>query len=99
MIQLLMSGLILLKEKLLKENFNYKNDERDIQAVLTGINNATHLRSILASLDSKKQALLLGHAVAMPVVVQTRSYDEDFYRAMNAGVTVQDVETFIKEIF
>src|SRR4029078_9547548 len=37
------------------------NDEKDIQAVLTGIAGANNLRTILASLDSKKQALLLGH--------------------------------------
>ncbi len=75
------------------------NDEKDIQGVLTGINNAQQLRSILASLDSKKQALLLGHAVAMPVVIQTRNYDEDFYRAMDPGVTTADIDILIKEIF
>lgn len=75
------------------------NDEKDIQAVLTGINNASNLRSILASLDSKKQALLLGHALAMPVVVQTREYDEAFYRAMEDGVSSKRIEEFIKEIF
>ena len=30
----------------------------------------------------KQQALILGHAVPMPVVVQTRRYDMDFYKAM-----------------
>ncbi|MCX5922907.1 MAG: DUF87 domain-containing protein [Candidatus Dependentiae bacterium] len=75
------------------------NDERDIQAVLTGVNNATSLRSVLASLDSKKQALLLGHAVAMPVVVQTREYDEEFYRAMSATVTAKQIDEFMKELF
>lgn len=75
------------------------NDERDIQAVLTGINNAQQLRSILATLDTKKQALLLGHAVTMPVVVQTREYDEAFYRAMSPMVTHKDIETFVQEIF
>lgn len=58
------------------------SDERDIQAVLVGSYNSNQLRSVLASLDSKKQALLLGHALAMPVVVHTRSYDETFYKAM-----------------
>lgn len=58
------------------------NDEKDIQAVLTGVANAQQLRIILASLDSKKQVLLLGPAVAMPVVIETRAYDEDFYKAM-----------------
>jgi hypothetical protein len=35
---------------------------------------------VLAKLDSKQQALILGHAVPMPVVVRTRPYDQDFYR-------------------
>lgn len=75
------------------------NDEKDIAAVLTGINNAANLRVILASLDTKKQALLLGHAVAMPVVVQTREYDEHFYRAMLTTLTLQQVDIAIKELF
>ena len=58
------------------------NDEKDIQGVLTGVSNAAGLRSVLASLDSKQQALMFGHAVPMPVVIKTRNYDEDFYRAM-----------------
>ncbi len=59
------------------------NDERDIDAVLTGISGAQALRGVLASLDSKQQALLLGHAVPMPVVVQTRTYDDpEFRRSM-----------------
>lgn len=52
------------------------NDEKDIQAVLTGVSNPSGLRSILASLDSKQQVLILGHAVPMPVVVKVRDYDE-----------------------
>ncbi|HZW61005.1 MAG TPA: hypothetical protein VFF04_02165, partial [Candidatus Babeliales bacterium] len=64
-----------------------------------GINNASNLRSILASLDSKKQALLLGHAVAMPVVVQTREYNEEFYRAMDRGVSKADIEQLMQELF
>lgn len=76
------------------------NDEKDIASVLTGINGATNLKSILATLDTKKQVLVLGHAVAMPVVVQTREYNETFYRAMmGTQVTQADVETFMKELF
>ena len=56
------------------------NDERDIEAVLTGISGAQALRSVLASLDSKQQALLMGHAVPMPVVVQSRTYDDQAFR-------------------
>lgn len=75
------------------------SDEKDIQAVLTGVNNATSLRTVLASLDTKKQALVIGHAIAMPVVVQTREYDEIFYRAMAPVVCARDIETFIQEMF
>lgn len=75
------------------------NDEKDIAAVLTGINNATNLRAILASLDTKKQALLLGHAIAMPVVIQTREYNEQFYQAMAPSLSTKQVDQFIAEIF
>lgn len=75
------------------------NDEKDINAVLTGVSNASNLRAILASLDSKKQALLLGHAVTMPVVVQTREYDEQFYRAMADTVTTKQIDELVNELF
>ncbi|MBD1831397.1 ATP-binding protein [Cyanobacteria bacterium FACHB-472] len=56
------------------------NDEKDIDAIFTGVSGGASLRSVLAKLDSKQQALILGHAVPMPVVVRTRPYDETFYR-------------------
>ena len=56
--------------------------KRILLAVLTGVAGSNQLRTVLAGLDSKKQALLLGHAVAMPVVIQTREYDEKFYTAV-----------------
>ncbi|WP_069790651.1 helicase HerA domain-containing protein [Cyanobacterium sp. IPPAS B-1200] len=55
------------------------NDEKDIDAIFTGVSGASGLRSVLAKLDSKQQALVLGHAVPMPVVVRTRAYDQQFY--------------------
>jgi uncharacterized protein len=55
------------------------NDEKDIDAIFTGVSGAQSLRSVLSKLDSKQQALILGHAVPMPVVVRTRPYDETFY--------------------
>ncbi len=58
------------------------DNERDIAAVLTGISGASALREVLARLDTKQQAILLGHAVPMPVVVKTRAYDSAFYAAM-----------------
>jgi uncharacterized protein len=62
------------------------NDERDISAALVGTSGATALRQVLASLDSKQQALALGHAFPMPVVVRTRSYDQKFFGEMR-GLT------------
>jgi len=58
------------------------NDDKDIDAVFTGVSGGAGLKSVLASLDSKQQALVLGHAVPMPVVVRTRAYDEALYRAV-----------------
>jgi hypothetical protein len=58
------------------------SDEKDINAVLSGVSNAGGMRSILASLDTKQQALIMGHGVPMPVVVRTRNYDHEFYAAM-----------------
>jgi len=55
------------------------NDEKDIDAIFTGVSGGQSLRAVLAKLDSKQQALILGHAVPMPVVIRTRPYDETFY--------------------
>ncbi|MBF2029728.1 MAG: ATP-binding protein [Oscillatoriales cyanobacterium C42_A2020_001] len=55
------------------------NDEKDIDAIFMGVPGAQSLRSVLSKLDSKQQALILGHAVPMPVVIRTRAYDERFY--------------------
>ncbi|MBE2271731.1 MAG: ATP-binding protein [Anaerolinea sp.] len=61
------------------------DNERDINAVLTGISGAAGLREVLARLDTKQQAIIMGHAVPMPVVVKTRTYDEEFYAAVTSG--------------
>ena len=58
------------------------DNERDINAVLTGVSGASALREVLARLDTKQQTLIMGHAVPMPVVIQTRTYDTAFYAAM-----------------
>ena len=60
------------------------NDEKDIAAALVGTPGASGLRQILASLDSKQQALLLGHAVPMPITIRTRDYGPDFFDDVRA---------------
>ncbi len=47
------------------------DEEKDIQAVLMGVSGAGGLKEVLARLETRQQALILGHAVPMPVVVQT----------------------------
>ena len=79
------------------------NDEKDIDAVFTGVSGSSALRSVLASLDTRQQALLLGHAVPMAVVVRTRAYDDLFYAAMGARPTTavarQQVYAEMDELF
>ena len=75
------------------------SDEKDLQAVLMGTPNANTLRAVLGSLDTKKQALLLGHAITMPMVVETRTYDETFYTDMQSELSMRPVEQVIQELF
>ena len=58
------------------------DNEADIKAVFSGVSGASQLREVLARLDTQQQALILGHAVPMPVVVKTRDYDEALYAAV-----------------
>jgi len=58
------------------------DNERDINAVLMGISGAGGLREVLARLDTQQQAIILGHAVPMPVVIKTRDYDEAFQKLL-----------------
>ncbi|MCS7224911.1 MAG: ATP-binding protein, partial [Armatimonadetes bacterium] len=54
-------------------------DERDIQSVLAGIPGGSGLRSVLASLESRRQALIVGHGVPMSVLIAVRPYNSEFY--------------------
>jgi DNA helicase HerA-like ATPase len=58
------------------------DSEADIRAVFSGVSGAGTLKEVLARLDTRQQALILGHAVPMPVVVRSRDYDQDFYAAI-----------------
>jgi DNA helicase HerA-like ATPase len=68
------------------------DNEADIRAVFTGVSGAGELRQVLARLDTRQQALILGHAVPMPVVVQTRTYGPDLYAEVGhvEGNALQD---------
>lgn len=59
------------------------DNEKDINAVLMGVSGAASLREVLARLETKQQAIVMGHAVPMPVVMKPRTYDEAFYEAVS----------------
>ena len=62
------------------------DNDRDIEAVLSGTAGSRQLRGVLARLEAKQQALIFGHAVPMPVVVQTREYGSaESYGLLTAG--------------
>ena len=50
------------------------DNERDTDAVLSGVSGSRKLRTVLARLESNRQALVFGHALPMPVVIQAREY-------------------------
>jgi DNA helicase HerA-like ATPase len=50
------------------------DNERDIDSVLAGVSGKGELKSVLAKLATKQQALIFGHAVPMPVAFQPREY-------------------------
>jgi hypothetical protein len=53
------------------------DNEADVDAVLAGVGEKRELRSVLARLESRQQALIFGHAVPMPVVVRTEDWGSE----------------------
>jgi DNA helicase HerA-like ATPase len=74
-------------------------EERDIEAVLTGVGGRSFLRGALESLDTRQQILVMGHAVPMPIQVRTRQYDEEFYKAMGAREGRKSAAADIADLF
>ncbi|MCH7841309.1 MAG: DUF87 domain-containing protein [Chloroflexi bacterium] len=61
------------------------DNERDIDAVLSGTSGSRALRSVLSRLEAKQQALVFGHALPLPVVVRIRDYGPKFYETIQGG--------------
>ena len=61
------------------------DNESDIRAVFSGVSGASALREVLARLDTQQQALIMGHAVPMPVVIRTRDYGPELYAEIAGG--------------
>jgi DNA helicase HerA-like ATPase len=60
--------------------------------VFAGVSGASELRNVLARLDTRQQALILGHAVPMPVVVRTRDTTTPDYYASLGYVEDEDLQ-------
>ncbi|HEU0022544.1 MAG TPA: ATP-binding protein, partial [Dehalococcoidia bacterium] len=86
------------------------DNERDIDAVLSGTPGGRQLRGVLSRLEAKQQALIFGHALPMPVVVRVRDYGSsqsytEFSRGSSRrrGSTTESpeerLEREIKELF
>jgi len=75
------------------------DNERDIDSVLAGVSGKSALKSVLARLESKQQALIFGHAVPMPVVIRTREYGSaQSYRDFTATGPAESKEQAEKDI-
>ena len=66
------------------------DNERDIDAVLSGTSGSRSLRSVLSRLEAKQQALAFGHALPLPVVVRIREYGPELYAAVQGGGDSED---------
>lgn len=79
------------------------DNERDIDSVLAGVSGKSELKSVLAKLESKQQALIFGHAVPMPVVIRTREYGSaESYKAFSISgetETEKQAEKDIEELW
>ena len=79
------------------------DNDRDVESVLSGVSGSRKLRAVLATLESKRQALVFGHALPMPVVVETREYGSaESYKELGfaeaAGLKAQ-VERDLEDLF
>ncbi len=75
-------------------------DEADIAAVLSGLAGRDALRGMLARLQPKEEALLLGWGVSMPILVRSRRYDANFFRDLGVGESgARKGDDAIRELF
>jgi len=79
------------------------DNEKDIDSVLMGVSGKGELKTVLAKLEAKQQALIFGHALPMPVVVKTREYGSaESYRDFgfrDAAELKKQAEEEIKDLF
>jgi DNA helicase HerA-like ATPase len=77
------------------------DNEKDIDSVLAGVSGKSELKSVLARLAPKQQALIFGHAVPMPVPIKTREYGsaESYQGFIGNTGTSQQAKKDIEELW
>ena len=68
------------------------DEENDIRAVFSGVSGTAALREVLARMETRQQALILGHAVPMPIVVHTRDYSDLYSEIAGKSIDVEDTK-------
>jgi uncharacterized protein len=66
------------------------DEENDIRAVFSGVAGTAALREVLARLETRQQALILGHAVPMPIVIRTRDYRDVAQEIAGRAIDIKD---------
>jgi DNA helicase HerA-like ATPase len=75
------------------------DNEKDVDSVLSGVSGKNELRSVLARLAPKQQALIFGHSVPMPVAFQPREYGSaESYRNFGASSETESRKQAEKDI-
>jgi len=77
------------------------DNERDIDSVLAGVSGKSELKSVLAKLAPKQQALIFGHAVPMPVPIRTREWGtpESYREFLPSEEASRQAEKDIEELW
>ena len=68
------------------------NDENDINAVFVGESGGNNLKTILSQLNPTQEVLMFGYGLPMPIVVKSRRYDSEFYKAMSEEIKLTKEE-------
>ncbi len=71
------------------------DEESDIRAVFSGIAGGAALREVLARLETRQQALILGHAVPMPVVIHTRDYRDLYSEIAGTAIDADEADALL----
>jgi len=74
-------------------------DNRDIDSILAG--SSRDLKSVVSTLAPRQQALVIGHALPMPVVIDVRSNDTlaNFLNPQKTDEDIQNIQNDNKDIF